>query len=212
MGATHLGPELADAASHTIGIVVEFCFVLQRDEVRGAGLAETTQVQLLPAGDDGKYVADAPLVVGTELCKFRQQLFNALQQGSFCRPTLVLDQFAEMDRGLRVAQNLRAQVLQRAKSSLDRNNFGISDRVAGAREQIGQPDLRPNWVRQHAQREVERARHVLEESREQGPRWCSNGSRHGRAWIHSPLARICVSTLFSNAPVAAALLWCRAHR
>ena len=90
---------------------------------------------------------------------------TSLQQLRSAGMALMPRQFTEIQGVLLVAKNPLAQLLQRFQPLRHRHDLRVGNRVRRARQQIRQADLRPHRARQHAQRQVKRARGPLEQVR-----------------------------------------------
>src|SRR5580658_7333289 len=88
MGGAHLRPKLSHTARDAVGVVIQFLFSLQRDNVIGAGRAKSPQVQFLAADDDVQYIAHAPAIGFVQIEQQKQALLAAFQQRSFRRWSL----------------------------------------------------------------------------------------------------------------------------
>ena len=135
---------------------------------RRAGTARPTrfkppQIQFLSAGDGRENFANQFQIRRRKRLEQRQAVLDLFQQQFFGGQTLLPGQFAKIEpRGI-LAENPFAEFLQRVEPLRERDEFRVGDGVGGAREQVGEADLRAHRRRQHAQRQVKRARRCLEQ-------------------------------------------------
>ena len=160
----HLGPELPHAAGDPIRVVIQFLIRAQRHERLGRRAGETAQVQFLPAGDRIEHLAHKPRISGRQPAQQRQARLAFLQQHALSARRLPPRQGAKIQRRVPPPLNPLAQGLQSLQPLLRRHQLGVGDGVRRAREQIGQPNGRTHLPRQHAQRQIERARNLLQQT------------------------------------------------
>ena len=163
MRAAHLRPEFAHAAGDAIRVVVELGGGFQRDNFSGGRPGEPAQIQFLSARDGVEDGADQLLVGGRKGLQQREAVLDFFQQQLFGGRTLMLRQPAEIQRRGGRTLNAFAQSFERVEPLFQRDEFGVGDGVGRAREQIGEADLRAHGGRQHAQRQIKRARRRLEQ-------------------------------------------------
>ena len=165
MRSAHFGPEFTYATGHAVSVIVQFAGCVQRDDVAGVGGGKSAQVLFLPAGDRLEDLLDELQVGRREPLQQTQARFTLFQQQPLGRRTLLHCQRAKLQLGVVLAPDSPAEGVQRIQPLLERDERRVRDRVAGAREQIGQADLRTDASRQHPQCQVERARDVLQHIR-----------------------------------------------
>jgi len=131
--------------------------------LRGRRRREPAQIQLLPARDGRQHFADQIQIRRRKGLEQHQAVLDFFQQRALGGRTLRPGEFAEIQRRGILAENPFAKHLQRVEPLREREDFRVGDGVGRAREQIGEADLRADARRQHAQRQIKRARRDAEQ-------------------------------------------------
>ena len=161
------GPELPDAAGHTVGVIIQLHIAAQRHHVLRTGLRETLQIEFLTTHDHRKHVPNQLAVLHPGPLKNSKCFREAGQQLSLRGVRLAPGKFAEIRQPGSRPSNALTHSPQSLESTLKRDQCSVSDCVCCARQQVGEAELGPDCAWQHAQRQIERTRNVLQQSGQQ---------------------------------------------
>ena len=167
MAAHEIGPEFSDTTSHVIDISIQILHRLERGDIVGRFSRKDDQIHFHPLREGSHQLLQATAIFPREGLQKPEAIFQSLQQLPFGRILLershsLLDITDLRPRNL-VANELRFQLGEIVESSWPIDQFGIGDRISGAREEVCEADLIADIRRNHNQGRIEEAGDSLEQ-------------------------------------------------
>ena len=156
VGHVHLGPELADAAGHQVGVAVEILACLEGGELALVLAREDAQVLDLSLDDGLEHRPDAGLIRRGQGPEGGQALGQALEQGALGVERLGGGQRVghrgEMSRVAVAERRAHRLEVRDARAAVDQP--GVRDGVGGPRQEIREADGGAHRGGQDREREV----------------------------------------------------------